>query len=95
MHLEPDDATTWIDRHNADVQRRGRVRAEEKPGRIAAQHVDRRHHRAEVATESGVHPVVDERIEHRVGHGQPVETLKRMTRIMPYCQLSYTLMESL
>ena len=75
MHLEPDDATTSIDRHNADVQRRGRVRAEEKPGRIAAQHVDRRHHRAEVATESGVHPVVDERIEHRVGHGQPVEAL--------------------
>ena len=48
---------------------------EEQPRRITAEHVEGGHDSPEVASEPGVHPVVDERVEHRVCHGQPVEAL--------------------
>jgi hypothetical protein len=43
--------------------------------------VDGRHDGLEVSPEPGIHPVVDERVEHGVGHGQPVEALKRDTLV--------------
>ena len=64
VHLEPDDAATTIDRNDADVERRRRVGPEEQPRGVAAQHVQRGHHGPEVSSEAGVHPVVDERVEH-------------------------------
>ena len=88
MHLESDDATTTIDRNDADVERRRRVRPEEQPRGVAAQHVDRGHHGPEVAPEAGVHPVVDERVKHGVGHGQPVEALKNQLDFVKAAQKS-------